>query len=1161
MALNSTSVIKLVDLLCEGPIEGIVGNRGGVYVNETPLEVGGQDNYDAKLIRHDLRLGSRGQTKLREGGEGATHQQSVNQEIGKNYEETLNADQMVQSRDYGAGQIVRSITDLDADSFQVLFTIPALFSQARETLAKGQRFSATVNVEIWLQSKGSAYNKVYGKTITGVSTTNYQFQSNRIDLPGVGPWNIKVKKITHNENDFEIKYTNFADIPRDTPLGGTRANRIFWSTLVEHIEFRNRYPYTAAVGMKISTEAFPSLPTRAYLIRGKKVLIPHNAVPDQDGHLVFHGAFNGTLSPTYQYTTCPVCCFYDLLTNKGQYGAGEFVEASNISWTDLYPLCVYANQLVNTPNGKEPRFALNTVIGTAVEAFDLLRDLATVFRGMIYWSSNTIQCTADHGNLDGSNLSPVHLYTNSSVNAGQFTYNGSSLKTRKTAVRVKYADPDNLYKVNWVVTEDHSLISKYGYQVAEILAFGCTSKWQAQRLGRWMLNIGQLDGEIVTFAVGLEGVCVFPGQIFAVQDQLRAGQRLSGRCSDAHLQSQLRVTLDQAIDTIIAGGTYSLTCVLEGGDVETRTITGTDNSGITAIVSPGFTQAPLNGSVWSIASADVALQKFRCVSIEEGDNGLYKILGIQHNDSIYGVTDTAEGDLAFEDVTTFDDPPNTPIDLKVETATINWSFNRTTFEWGRGTNGHSVVYNAEYKVGNGNWNTALTRSNATSWEIDGLNPNTSVTFRVRAVGPLPVEKGSNWMEIVHPVPAIGVEKKPDSATNPNTPNPGLSPTNPPDPQAVTLQVIGNDDIILRWKVPKTSGAPINTLQLKALIRHSTELDSGGKFGVGTWANSTLLTEVHASTQYAVLPLIEGEYLVKFQDLTSGLKSNNAVSSVIDIPDPTPKHQIIIDREDTDSPAFTGIKDNINLSTATGMEGLILNTDANGDFLTSGNYFFANILDLGAKFNIELTRTLKAVGVYPDDLWDTRTEMIDRWSDIDGANPDDCSAQTYFRTADSPVTDDEYLLEDGDTLLMEDGDKFLFEQNIVFGDWIPLEKGNYTGRIFQFRCSLESSSIDQTIVVSQLGYTAKITGRTEASTATISSGAGAKDVTFANAFFDTSTSAPVSVALTANDMVSGDYYEVSNVTNTGFRVHFKNSSDASVSRNFEYQAVGFGKQES
>ena len=42
------------------------------------------------------------------------------------------------------------------------------------------------------------------------------------------------------------------------------------------------------------------------------------------------------------------------------------------------------------------------------------------------------------------------------------------------------------------------------------------------------------------------------------------------------------------------------------------------------------------------------------------------------------------------------------------------------------------------------------------------------------------------------------------------------------------------------------------------------------------------------------------------------------------------------------------------------------------------------------------------------------------------------------------------------------------------------------------------------------------------------------------------------------MESGDYFVVSGISGTGFTVHFKDDQDASVDRNFTYQAVGFGK---
>ena len=98
---------------------------------------------------------------------------------------------------------------------------------------------------------------------------------------------------------------------------------------------------------------------------------------------------------------------------------------------------------------------------------------------------------------------------------------------------------------------------------------------------------------------------------------------------------------------------------------------------------------------------------------------------------------------------------------------------------------------------------------------------------------------------------------------------------------------------------------------------------------------------------------------------------------------------------------------------------------------------------------------------------------------------------------------------------------------------------------------------------QAGYTATMPSRTEQS-AVIASGAGAKAVTFTAPFF-VGTSALgnlnnflPSVNISPQNMASGDYFELSSISGTGFTVHFKNSSNASIDRNFTYSAVGFGK---
>ena len=129
-----------------------------------------------------------------------------------------------------------------------------------------------------------------------------------------------------------------------------------------------------------------------------------------------------------------------------------------------------------------------------------------------------------------------------------------------------------------------------------------------------------------------------------------------------------------------------------------------------------------------------------------------------------------------------------------------------------------------------------------------------------------------------------------------------------------------------------------------------------------------------------------------------------------------------------------------------------------------------------------------------------------------------------------------------------------ESDLDFGPWIPMESGRFTGRQFQFKTELEAFSTDQTPVVDELGFTMQLESRTESSD-TIASGAGAKVVTFVNAFYQTP-----SIGVSASNLASGDYYEVTSATRTGFTVTFKNSSDAAIDRNFQYQAVGYGTEQ-
>ena len=535
------------------------------------------------------------------------------------------------------------------------------------------------------------------------------------------------------------------------------------------------------------------------------------------------------------------------------------------------------------------------------------------------------------------------------------------------------------------------------------------------------------------------------------------------------------------------------------------------------------------------------------MSVGDNGDGTYAVVGVEHNDSIYATADTG-AELTFDDVTAIAPVPDNPTnvdfnrtDIRVGGSTVN----RLQVSWSSSSS-NVVAFDIRYTVGDAE--EISTSTSQRFFNIDGIPANTEVEFEVRAVAANRVQR-SAWTQASHTTSDANV----DAGT-------GIIIL-PPDPTDVTIQVV-DGQAVLRWATP--SAATSTPSNLTAIIRHSAKTD-----GTGVWANSTLLRKVSALTSFANLPLIEGEYLVKFED-EAGQRSANASSAVVDLPDDLPKLLVEARFEDQDTPEFQGDRDGVFYSDE--YDGLVLDGDAkfdsikvniddpsisNFDFfgtrLLEGTYFFKSVLDLGAKFNVLFKRRLRTNGIYPADTLDDRAELLDRWSDFDGDVPDDTSAQIYFRSSDQAPADANALIEDGDNLLLEDGNKIEMESDINFGEWVPMESGRFAGRQFQFKCELSSTHIDETPVVDQLGYSLQMEKRTESAT-TQASGAGAKVVTFTNGFYQTP-----SIAITASNLASGDYYEVTSATRSGFTVTFKNSSNAAVDRNFSYQATGFGSE--
>jgi len=351
------------------------------------------------------------------------------------------------------------------------------------------------------------------------------------------------------------------------------------------------------------------------------------------------------------------------------------------------------------------------------DAFRLVGDLASVFRGVSYWMGGSITTVADMPQ------DPVYTFNASNVIGGKFTYQSSARKTRYTTALVTYNDPANSYKQAVEYVQDTAGVARYGLQPTSFVAFGATSQGQAHRAGLWAITSSQVETDSVSFAVGLEGLKAAPGQIITVQDPARAGARQGGRISSATASA---VTVDRAPDVVKVGDT--LTVLDSSGVSQTRTIAVID--GRTLTVGQAFTDAPVAQSVWHVESPELATQTFKVLNVKEDvGNGKiqFTINALQHNASKFAHIDSG-AQLQIPPISRLpvgSQKPATNVRITshqvVEQGIAN---NVMTIAWDAPADG-AANYKVEWQKDNGQWIQAGTVS-STSTDIVGVYTGTYV---------------------------------------------------------------------------------------------------------------------------------------------------------------------------------------------------------------------------------------------------------------------------------------------------------------------------------------------------------------------------------------------------------------------------------------------------
>jgi hypothetical protein len=310
------------------------------------------------------------------------------------------------------------------------------------------------------------------------------------------------------------------------------------------------YPLTAYGAVTFSAEDFQTPPKRAYHLRGKKIAVPSNYFPrdevasvtaqytrvkgtglDAATYQTWDGSFRGddTLSRddiNFRKVYCnnPAWVYYDILTNK-DYGLGDFISPNEIDKYALYQIARYCDEVVdNGKGGQEPRFSCNVYLQKQTEAYKVLKDLASVFRGMTFWIDGQITPVQDRPK------EPVYTFSSANVEGGVFNYTYTGSKSRVNQINVSWNNPEEFYKRTILTVEEIGEIAKSGKIVAKnIVAFGATSESQARRVAKWQMATLLNETEIVSFTTSINGAFLLPGDVINIQDKDDIGIEVSGR--------------------------------------------------------------------------------------------------------------------------------------------------------------------------------------------------------------------------------------------------------------------------------------------------------------------------------------------------------------------------------------------------------------------------------------------------------------------------------------------------------------------------------------------------------------------------------------------------------------------------------------------------------
>lgn len=686
--VNSRTMASILDLLGEGVVGGLIDGAKSIFVDGVALQ-NEDGSFNRSGVTWDFRDGSQDQSPM-PGFDFVETPKVVNTQL-----KTTNA-------------VTVAIDNDDADRVRVIMKFPSLRSIDKKT---GDTNGTSVQFKFQLANgNGSFYDVIAtGESSSDVTLTakktGVYYRSYEIQLPKPGrAYKVRVLRLSADSNDQYLFNDTWVD------------------SIGEIVDTPMNYPNSVLVGLKVNSEQFgSSMPSRSYLIRGLKIRVPSNY--DENTN-TYNGVWDGTFK--LLSSSNPAWILFDLLTNA-RYGLGKFVSESMIDLGQLYQIGRYCDEEVDDGfGGKEKRFAINTQITSRQDAYRLIQDIAGAFRGMVFWAGGMVNIMQD------SPSDPVMLFTNANVKDGLFTYKGSARKDRPSVALITYNNKQDGYKQNVEYVEDQEAMARYGERKTEAVAFGCTSRGQAHRVGLWLLYTARMESDMITFTAGLDASFLMPGETVLIQNKYRAGKRNSGRIVSFTKNS---ITLDAPVSLKKSGSFIRI--INQEGKIVERDIneTGDNITKVTFKTALATADQPVANGVWTITEPDLVPMRARVVAIAQGETpGSFDITVVQNNASKYQAIDNGAA-LVPENTTVLDPTYSKPSNLVISEGTYLSSPGNLSVKLMLAWEGKSPEYWVSWRrsdEGNvSNWQSA--RATEEQYEIVNVAENGRYDFQLYSV--------------------------------------------------------------------------------------------------------------------------------------------------------------------------------------------------------------------------------------------------------------------------------------------------------------------------------------------------------------------------------------------------------------------------------------------